>query len=276
MLQFPQFNPVAIDLGIIKIYWYGLMYLFGIGTAWYLANQRASNIGWSKDDVSDFVFYATLGVIAGGRIGYILFYQPSIFLTDPIAVIRFWEFNELGQYQFIGLRGMSFHGGLIGVILMCIYFARKKKCHFLAITDFIAPLAPIGLAFGRLGNFINGELWGRPTDVPWGMVFPFVDQQPRHPSQLYEFTLEGLALFTVLYFYSANPRKTGQVSGIFLIGYGLSRFIVEFFRQPDLDQGFIALGWLTKGQLLSIPMIIFGMLLWLQPSGLKRTLCNNI
>lgn len=275
MITFPHIDPVALDLGFIQIHWYGLMYLFAILGAWHLGNKRAHTIGWTHDDVGDFIFYATLGIVAGGRIGYMLFYQPGELLADPLSLIRFWQYDELGQYQFTGIRGMSFHGGLLGVIAMCLYFARKKQCHMLTITDFIAPLAPIGLALGRLGNFINGELWGRVSDVPWAMVFP-VDNQPRHPSQLYEFGLEGVLLFIVLYVYTQSPRERGQASGLFLIGYGLSRFIVEFFREPDFDQGFIAFGWLTKGQLLSIPMILIGVLLWLKPTICKRTLCNNI
>ncbi|HEV7391382.1 MAG TPA: prolipoprotein diacylglyceryl transferase, partial [Burkholderiales bacterium] len=203
---------------------------------------------WSEKDLSDALFYGILGTIIGGRLGYVLFYKPSEYLVEPWRIFFVWE------------GGMSFHGGMIGVILAMWLFARTRKQDWLAITDFIAPLVPIGLATGRLGNFINAELWGRPTDVPWAMVFPNVDTLPRHPSQLYEFALEGVALFVILWWFSSKPRPRGAVSGLFLICYGCFRFAVEFTRQPDSFLGVLALG-LTMGQWLSIPMIILGLVL---------------
>lgn len=262
MLKYPTINPVALDLGIIQIHWYGLMYLFGILLAWGLANQRAGRLGLTRNEIGDFIFYATLGVIAGGRVGYMAFYHPMDLLHDPLSLVRFWQTLPDGSHEFTGLRGMSFHGGLLGVIFACVYFARIKRLHFLALTDFAAPLAPIGLGLGRIGNFINGELWGRPTDIAWGMVFPFADNQPRHPSQLYEAGLEGLVLFTVLFLYTRQPREVGKASSLFLLLYGSFRFIVEFFREPDFDQGYILFDWVTKGQLLCIPMLLLGVFLW--------------
>lgn len=276
-MQYPNIDPVALNLGFIQIHWYGLMYLFGILLAWHLGKKRAQTYNLSYDDISDLVFYATLGIILGGRLGYMLFYQTEQVIADPICIIRFWEIDPFGKYQFTGLRGMSFHGGLLGVITACFYFAKKKGRHFFEITDFVAPLAPIGLALGRIGNFINGELWGRPTKMPWGMVFPFVDNQPRHPSQLYEFFLEGIVLFAILFIYSRKPRPLAETSSLFLLGYGLFRFSIEFFREPDFDQGFIAFGWLTKGQLLCLPMLLFGVMLWVYYKHFsKEYACNNI
>lgn len=248
MLVFPTIDPVALALGPIKIHWYGLMYLFGFIAAWLLAQWRVRHyhLDWSKEQIGDLIFYAALGVIIGGRLGYMLFYSSHQLFTQPWTLLKLWE------------GGMSFHGGLIGVVIALILFAAKIKKPFLEIGDFVAPLVPLGLAAGRAGNFINGELWGRPTDVPWAMIFPYSDGQPRHPSQLYELGLEGLALFIFIWWYAAKPRPVGAVSGMFLIGYAFCRIFIEFFREPDLQLGFIAFNWLTMGQLLSIPMLLVG------------------
>lgn len=256
MLYYPEIDPVAIQIGTLKIHWYGLMYLFGIAGAWLLANYRVNRDGlqWQAEEINDLVFYAALGVILGGRIGYLLFYDFANWLHDPLRIIRFWDG---------GISGMSFHGGLLGVILAIKIYGWRYHRAFWETIDFVAPLVPIGLGLGRLGNFINGELWGRKTDAFWGMVFPHVDSFARHPSQLYEFFLEGIVLFIVLWVYSSQPRPRMAVSGLFAIGYGVFRFIVEFFREPDAQLGFIAWDWLTMGQLLSVPMILFGIgLLW--------------
>jgi phosphatidylglycerol:prolipoprotein diacylglycerol transferase len=248
MLTYPNIDPVAISLGPVKIHWYGLMYLVAFLSAWWLGRKRArqADSGWTDIMVSDLIFYGALGVILGGRIGYILFYNFSSFIDNPLILLKIWE------------GGMSFHGGLLGVIIAMYLFARKFNKTFFQISDFAAPLVPIGLGAGRMGNFINGELWGRVTEGPWGMVFPHAGELPRHPSQLYQFALEGVALFTLLWLYSKKPRPTMAVSGLFLLGYGIQRFIVEFARQPDEHLGFIAFGWLTMGQILSLPMIIIG------------------
>jgi phosphatidylglycerol:prolipoprotein diacylglycerol transferase len=251
MLVHPEFDPVAIHLGPVSIRWYGLMYLVGFAGGLLLARLRAPRYGLTTRDLDDFLFYVVLGTILGGRLGYVLFYKLHEYLTDPIKIFYLWE------------GGMSFHGGFLGVIAAMWWFARKKGRHWFEITDFIAPLAPIGLAAGRIGNFINAELWGRPTDVPWAMIFPTVDPQPRHPSQLYEFALEGVALFLILWLFSRKPRPMGAVSGLFLICYGAFRFFVEFFREPDSFLGPLALG-LSMGQWLSLPMLVGGvaMLVW--------------
>lgn len=248
MLVHPQFDPVAIHIGSFGIHWYGLMYLAGFMTLLWLGKWRIHNnpgCGWTAKQLDDALFYGALGVILGGRLGYVLFYQPAHFLAHPAQILAVWQ------------GGMSFHGGFLGVLIAMIIFARKEGKRWLSLMDFIAPLVPPGLAAGRMGNFINGELWGRPTDLPWGMVFPQVDALPRHPSQLYEFGLEGLALFLILWIYSSKPRPAGAVSGLFLIGYGGFRFLVEFTRQPDDFLGFLAMG-LTMGQWLSLPMILVG------------------
>ncbi len=254
MLNYPQIDPVAISLGPLKIHWYGIMYLIAFGAAWWLGRLRARRpgSGWNDEQISDLIFYGALGVVLGGRIGYTLFYNFSHFLSDPVSIFRIWE------------GGMSFHGGLLGVLVAMWLFGRKYRHSFFELTDFIAPLVPIGLATGRLGNFINGELWGQPTTLPWGMVFPGAGPLPRHPSQLYEMFLEGIVLFIILWVYSSKPRPRMAVSGVFALGYGVFRFAVEFVRQPDEHLGFIAFGWLTQGQLLSAPLIVLGMvLLWL-------------
>lgn len=259
MLTHPDIDPVAIELGPLEIHWYGLMYLVGFALAWWLARWRARRYGldWSHEQIDDLVFWGAIGVIAGGRLGYIVFYQFESWLGDPLMLVRVWE------------GGMSFHGGMIGVILALLWFARRHGKPLLAVADFVAPLTPLGLGAGRLGNFINGELWGRVSDAPWAMVFPGAGPQPRHPSQLYEFALEGIALFVLLWWFSARPRPAGTVSGLFLVGYGAFRFIVEFAREPDRHLGAVAFDWLTMGQLLSLPMVLGGaaLMIWAYRRG---------
>lgn len=252
MLTYPNIDPIALQLGPISIHWYGIMYMLAFASAWWLAMRRAPIASFSKEQVSDIIFYGAIGVVLGGRIGYILFYQFGAFIKEPSMILRVWE------------GGMSFHGGLIGVILAVIFCARRQQRSFASIMDFVAPIVPLGLGAGRLGNFIGGELWGRPTELPWGMVFPHVDQLARHPSQLYQFALEGIFLFILVWLYSAKPRASLQVSGMFLLGYGGQRLVVEFARQPDAHLNFIAFGWLTQGQLLSMPMIALGLYLLLR------------
>ncbi|MCD0504080.1 prolipoprotein diacylglyceryl transferase [Bordetella petrii] len=253
MLHYPEFDPIALRLGPLAIHWYGLMYLVGFALVYILGRVRlarglAPNL--QARDLEDLIFYSVLGVVLGGRLGYVLFYKPAYYLAHPLEIVYLWE------------GGMSFHGGLIGVILVMILFARKKGMSFFAVSDFIAPLIPLGLGAGRLGNFINGELWGRPTDVPWGMVFPQSgDGLPRHPSQLYELGLEGIVLFALLWWFSSKPRPTGQVSAMFLIGYGAFRFLVEFTREPDDFLGLLA-GGMSMGQWLSLPMVLIGVAMY--------------
>ncbi len=250
MFVHPDFDPVAFSLGPLQIRWYGLMYLCGFAAGWLLARYRASQpaSGWTTTQVGDLIFYAALGVILGGRIGYVLFYNFGAFLSDPLMLFRVWE------------GGMSFHGGLIGVLIALALFGRSVGKSFFQVSDFFAPLVPLGLGFGRIGNFVNGELWGRVTDVPWAIVFHTAGAgtSPRHPSQLYEAILEGFVLFLILWVYSARPRPTMAVSGLFLVGYGIFRIIVELFREPDAQVGFIAFDVLTMGQLLSLPMVLCG------------------
>ncbi|MBK1725578.1 prolipoprotein diacylglyceryl transferase [Halorhodospira neutriphila] len=253
MLTYPQINPIAVELGPVAIHWYGLMYVVGFLAAWGLGRWRARRPDSPLDarQVDDLVFFSALGVILGGKLGYHLFYNFGGWTADPLALLRLWE------------PGMSFHGGLIGVAVALVLYARRLGVGLLRLSDFAAPLVPIGLGAGRLGNFINGELWGRPSDVPWAMVYPPLGPVPRHPSQLYELALEGVALFAVVWWFSARPRAAGAVTGLFLAGYGAARFLVEFFRMPDAHLGFLALGWVTMGQLLSLPMIALGAaLLW--------------
>ncbi|MEM0909934.1 MAG: prolipoprotein diacylglyceryl transferase [Pseudomonadota bacterium] len=247
-LPFPDISPILLDLGILQIRWYSVMYLIGFAAAYLLAKHRLQRVKWTNDQLSDLLFWCFIGVIAGGRVGYVFFYSFSRFLDNPLYLFKLWE------------GGMSFHGGCIGVILAAYLFARKQKWEFLRVGDFITPLVPIGLGAGRIGNFINGELWGRVTDVPWAFVFPTGGPLPRHPSQLYQFFFEGLVLFLVLWIYSKKPRPVGSVGGLFLLGYGSSRFFVEFFREPDKGIGLNSLG-LSQGQMLCIPMIIAGVIL---------------
>ena len=249
MLIHPQFDPVALYLGPLAIRWYGLMYLLAFGLFLLLGRQRIKTgpqPGWTVKELDDLLFYGVLGVVLGGRLGYVLFYQPAHFLAHPFEILSVWQ------------GGMAFHGGFLGVLVAMALFARKTGKSWLAVTDFIAPLVPLGLGAGRIGNFINGELWGRPSDAPWAVVFPQIDSVARHPSQLYQFALEGLALFTLLWLFSRQPRPTGAVSGLFLIGYGSFRFLVEYTREPDSFLGLLALN-LSMGQWLSLPMIVAGM-----------------
>ena len=251
MLMHPEIDPVAVAIGPLKVHWYGLMYLIGFAAFWLLGKVRAKK-PWSPmngEQVGDFLFYGAMGAVLGGRIGYVLFYDFSTFLSDPLELFRIWE------------GGMSFHGGMVGVFVAMFLYARKLGTTFFTISDFVAPLVPIGLGAGRMGNFINGELWGRPTDVSWGMVFPHVDSLARHPSQLYQAFMEGVVLFLVLWVFSSKPRHTGAVSGLFLIGYGIARIIAEFFRQPDAHIHFVLFDWVTMGQLLSLPMVLAGLLI---------------
>ena len=254
MLRYPHINPIAISLGPLHIHWYGIMYLVGFAAAWWLARRRAARpeSTWKTSDVDDFVFYAMLGVIIGGRIGYVLFYGLPLWRGDWLYPLKIWE------------GGMSFHGGLLGVLTAATLFARQRGRRIGDVFDFAAPLPGIGIFAVRLGNFINGELWGRPTDVPWAMLVPDPNGGPavaRHPSQLYEATLEGLVLFVILWLYTRKPRPRYAPSGLFLICYSVARIAVEFVREPDVQLGYLAGGWFTMGQLLSLPMLVFGVLL---------------
>ncbi len=251
MLIHPQFDPVAIHLGPLAVHWYGLMYLAGFLTFLWLGRKRITILNESRLDnrlLDDLLFFGVLGVILGGRLGYVLFYKTDYYLSHPLEIFFVWQ------------GGMSFHGGFLGVLVAMALLARRKNLRWLEITDFIAPLVPPGLAFGRIGNFINGELWGRPADIPWAMIFPRVDNLPRHPSQLYEFALEGLLLFVILWSYARKKRPVGMISGLFLIGYGGFRFLVEFTREPDDFLGLLSLG-MSMGQWLSLPMVIAGVAL---------------
>lgn len=251
MFVHPQFDPVAIHLGSFGIHWYGLMYLIGfltfLGLGKWQINHRTW-YGWTHEMLDDALFYGALGVILGGRIGYALFYQFDYFVQHPAEILAVWR------------GGMSFHGGFLGVLAAMWVFSRKYHIKWLAIMDFVAPLVPLGLGAGRLGNFINAELWGRVTNAPYGIIFPKVDNNLRHASQLYEFALEGIVLFLILWIYSAKPRPTGTISALFLIGYGSFRFLVEFTREPDDYLGLLSAG-LSMGQWLSLPMVILGVVM---------------
>jgi phosphatidylglycerol:prolipoprotein diacylglycerol transferase len=246
MLSFPGIDPVAVAIGPLQIHWYGLMYLFGIGGAWWLARRRAYRFGLTGAQVDDLAFYVAVGLVIGGRFGYVLFYNLPVFLHDPLAVFRVWE------------GGMSFHGGLLGALAGAGWCARRHALDFFRLTDLGAPLVPIGLLAGRIGNFINGELWGKATDLPWGMIFPGGGPVPRHPSQLYEALLEGVLLFAVLNLFVLRSRPRMAPTGLFLLAYGVCRFAVEFVREPDAQLGYLAGGWLTMGMTLTLPMVVAG------------------
>ncbi len=259
MIAYPAIDPVAIQLGPLKVHWYGIMYLVGFAGCWLLGQYRAKRSGglWTADQVGDLIFYGAVGAVIGGRLGYVLFYNFDYFLRDPVWLFRVWE------------GGMAFHGGLLGVLLAMYIYGRTLNKTFFQVTDFIAPMVPIGLGAGRLGNFIGGELWGRASDVPWAMIFPNDPLQlARHPSQLYQLAIEGLILFLLLWMFSSKARPRMTVSGLFLVIYGIGRFVVEFVREPDSQLGFIAFDWLTMGQLLSTPMIILG--LFMIAAGYRR------
>ena len=264
MLMHPRFDPVAISLGPVQIHWYGLTYLAAFALFLWLASLRVkqpafAQAGWTRRDVEDLLFWGVVGVIVGGRLGYALFYKPGHYAANPLEVLALWK------------GGMSFHGGLLGVIAAMALYARSRGRPFLQVTDLIAPCVPTGLAAGRIGNFINGELWGRAADasLPWAMVFPQSGSDvPRHPSQLYQFALEGLLLFVLLWLYARGRRATGQVSGAFLVGYGVLRFVAEYFREPDGFLGLLALN-MSMGQWLCVPMVAAGAWLWLRAT--RRT-----
>ncbi|RLK51158.1 phosphatidylglycerol:prolipoprotein diacylglycerol transferase [Alkalispirillum mobile] len=254
MITYPDIDPVAIQLGPLAVHWYGLMYVFGFAAGWWLGRIRAKrpHSPLTPTQVDDLVFYIAVGIVAGGKLGYHLFYNLGGIAADPLSLLRLWE------------GGMSFHGGMLGVFIACWLFQRKVGCGFFRMTDFVAPLIPPGLGFGRIGNFINGELWGAPSDLPWAMVYPPLGPDPRHPSQLYQALLEGLVLFAIVWWFSSRPRPAMAVSGVFLVGYGTFRFLVEFVRLPDAHIGYLAFGWVTMGHVLTLPMILGGaLLLWL-------------
>ena len=261
MLTYPHIDPVALQIGPLAIHWYGLTYLVAFALFFFLATRRLRHepfasitlpAPWTRRDIEDMLFWGVVGVIAGGRLGYCLFYKPGYYAAHPLEVFFIWQ------------GGMSFHGGLLGVIASMVWFARSRQRPWLQVADFVAPCVPTGLAAGRIGNFINGELWGRfaNPDLPWGMVFPHSGSMlPRHPSQLYQFLLEGLLLFVLLWLYARKEHKQGQVSAMFLIGYGSLRFVAEYFREPDAFLGLLSLG-MSMGQWLCLPMVAGGVLLW--------------
>jgi len=266
-------DPIAFSIGPVAVHWYGIMYLIAFAAFWLLGERRrrAGRLPVGPTAFSDLAFYGMIGVILGGRVGYMLFYATPELLADPLSLFRIWE------------GGMSFHGGLLGVLVAMWYWSRRNGMHFFDVMDFVAPLVPIGLGTGRLGNFIGGELWGRHTDLPWGMIFPraidtaghSIEQlkamaaagqlaaEARHPSQLYQMLLEGVLLFCILYFVSMKPKPRYLVSGLFALFYGVFRFGVEFVREPDAQLGYLAWGWLTMGQILSLPLILLGVVLLL-------------
>ena len=267
MLVHPQFNPIALQLGPVAIHWYGLTYLAAFGLFLWLASLRVAQPqfarnGWTRRDVEDLLFYGVLGVVIGGRLGYTLFYKPGYYAAHPLEVFAVWK------------GGMAFHGGLLGVIAAMALFARSRQRRFLEVMDLVAPCVPTGLAFGRIGNFINGELWGRVADpsLPWAMVFPQSGSDlPRHPSQLYQFALEGLLLFVLMWFYAKKPRPLGQVAAAFTVGYGVFRFIAEYFREPDGFLGLLTFN-MSMGQWLCVPMVIVGAAVWLWSARRAPTL----
>ena len=252
MIAYPDIDPVAITLGPLKVHWYGLMYLVGFVGAWFYGVQRCKrpDINWTPKQVEDVIFYGALGVVLGGRIGYTFFYNFSGFLDNPVSIFYIWQ------------GGMSFHGGMLGVFLALYLFARKHGKSFFEVSDFIAPWVPIGLGAGRIGNFINHELPGRPVDTAIAWALDYGDGIARHPSALYQAFTEGLLLFLILWWYSRKPRPRMAVSAVFMFCYGVFRFTTEFFRTPDPQLGFIAFDWLTMGQLLSLPMILIGIVLY--------------
>ena len=256
MLIHPDIDPVAIQLGGLRIHWYGIMYLVAFGGGWALGQLRTKDAfrGWQSRDMDDVLFYAALGIIFGGRLGYVFFYAPGQFLADPLMMIRVWQ------------GGMSFHGGLVGTIVAMALFARRRGWAFFKVADFIAPLVPLGLGAGRIGNFINGNLWGKESSLPWAMVFPgaAAGGVPRHPAQLYEALLEGVVLLVILWWFSRRSRPAMTVSGLFLLGYGAFRFMIELVRVPDAHLGYLAFDWVTMGQVLTVPMILCGagLLIW--------------
>lgn len=254
MIQAPHIDPIAFSVGPLDVRWYGLMYLVGFilfAVLGRIQRKRPQYQGWRVSQIDDFLFYAIFGIIIGARLGYVLFYKPVFYFNHPLEIIKMWE------------GGMSFHGGLVGFLLAVFWFSKKTRRTFFQVGDFVAPLVPLGLCAGRIGNFINGELVGRVTSVPWAMNFGQPDSLPRHPSQLYQAALEGVLLFIVLWIYSKKPRPAGAISGLFLAGYGICRFIVEFFRQPDAFMGYLQFG-LTAGQWYSVPMVVagIGLMVW--------------
>ena len=285
MHYFVDFDPIAFSVGPLAVHWYGIMYLIAFGAFWMLGERRRrqGRLPVGPTAFSDLAFYGMIGVIAGGRLGYMLFYGTADLIANPLSLFRIWE------------GGMSFHGGLIGVFVEMWLWSRKNGLHFFDVMDFVAPLVPIGLGVGRFGNFIGGELWGRHTDVAWGMIFPraintaghtieqlkamaaagLLDNEVRHPSQLYQMFLEGFVLFGVLYAVSMKPRPRYLVSGLFALLYGMFRFLVEFVREPDAQLGYLAWGWLTMGQLLSLPLIVLG-LVWIAMSRRAPTLAPRV
>ncbi len=264
MLEYPQIDPVAVEIGPLQLHWYGLMYVLAFALAWLLGMLRASRpgSGWSPSELSNLITLSAVGLLLGARVGYAFFYQFSTLLEDPLFLLKIWQ------------GGMSFHGGLLGVLLCFYIYARRTGRTFFQVADFTAPLAPLGLAAGRAGNFLNAELWGRASELPWAMVFPHpaAGNVPRHPSQLYQAFLEGIVLFVILWYFSSRPRPEKAVSGAFALGYGCLRFTGEFFRAPDPHLGFVFLDTFTMGQVLSLPLILLGLfLLHLAYSPAPRT-----
>lgn len=258
MLVHPNFDPVALQIGPLAVHWYGLMYVLGFLSVYVLWLYRIKTYPqfaestWNSELLSDLIFYGALGAVVGGRLGYVLFYKPGEYFSQPLNII------------FVNEGGMSFHGGLVGVVAALYLFSRKVKLSFWQVADFVAPVAPVGLFFGRIGNFINQELWGKVTDLPWGMVFTNGGPEPRHPSMVYEAILEGLVLFCILWVVARKVRPIGVLSGLFLLGYSVSRIIVEFVRVPDAHLKYLFFDWVTMGQLLSIPMLLLGVFLVLR------------